>query len=80
MVFLKQKGGYVMFAMQLRPEVLEWLRKQYPVGTRAELIQMCDPCREMPPGLKGRACLTSSSGRWPITPTPARATGICSTR
>lgn len=42
-----------MFSMHLRPEVLERLREQYPKGTRVELIEMCDPYREMPPGLKG---------------------------
>lgn len=38
---------------QIRPEVLAYLREQYPAGTRVELVEMCDPYRDMPKGLKG---------------------------
>lgn len=62
MVFLKQKGGYVMFAMQLRPGVLKRLRVQYPEGTRVELIEMCDPYREMLPGLTGTVQMVDDAG------------------
>lgn len=37
----------------IRPEVLANLREQYPAGTHVELIEMCDPYRDMPRGLKG---------------------------
>jgi len=62
MVYLKQKGGFAMFAMQLRPEVLKRLREQYPEGTRVELIEMCDPYREMPPGLMGTVQMVDDAG------------------
>lgn len=62
MVYLKQKGGFAMFAMQLRPEVLKRLRVQYPEGTRVELIEMCDSYREMPPGLMGTVQMVDDAG------------------
>jgi len=62
MVYLKQKGGFAMFTMHLRPEVLKRLRVQYPEGTRVELIQMCDPYREMPPGLMGTVQMVDDAG------------------
>ena len=31
----------------------EHLRQKYPVGTRIELIQLCNDERDMPPGLRG---------------------------
>lgn len=34
-------------------ETVERLRKQYPAGTKVELVEMNDPYRHMPPGLKG---------------------------
>lgn len=42
-----------MLSMNIRPEVLKRLREQYPKDTRVELIEMNDPYRYMPPGLKG---------------------------
>lgn len=51
-----------MFSMQPRSEVLKRLREQYPKGTRVELIEMCDPYREMPPGLKGTVQMVDDAG------------------
>jgi hypothetical protein len=51
-----------MFAMHLRPEVLKQLREEYPKGTRVELIEMNDPYREMPPGLKGTVQMVDDAG------------------
>jgi len=42
-----------MFSMRIRPEILAQLREQYRPGTKVELIEMCDPYRHMPAGLKG---------------------------
>lgn len=41
------------FSMCIRSEVLKMLWEQYPPGTRIELVEMSDPYRAMPPGLKG---------------------------
>ena len=51
-----------MFAMHIRPEVLARLREEYPAGTRVELIEMNDPYREMPPGLKGTVQMVDDAG------------------
>ena len=51
-----------MFSMHIRPEVLAHLREEYPAGTRVELIEMNDPYREMPPGLKGTVQLVDDAG------------------
>ena len=51
-----------MFSMHIRPEVLARLREEYPAGTRVELIEMNDPYREMPPGLKGTVQLVDDAG------------------
>ena len=51
-----------MFSMHIRPEVLARLREEYPEGTRVELIEMNDPYREMPPGLKGTVQLVDDAG------------------
>ncbi len=34
-------------------EVVESLRARYPRGTRVELVEMNDPYRDMPAGLRG---------------------------
>ena len=34
-------------------ETINWLRKEYPIGTRVELVQMDDPYAKMNPGEKG---------------------------
>lgn len=51
-----------MFAIHLRPEVLARLREEYPAGTRVELVEMNDPYREMPPGLKGTVQMVDDAG------------------
>ena len=51
-----------MFSMHMRPEVLKQLREEYPEGTRVELIEMNDPYREMPTGLKGTVQLVDDAG------------------
>ena len=51
-----------MFSMRIRPEVLRMLREQYPTGTRVELIEMNDPYRNMPPGLKGTVLHVDDAG------------------
>ena len=51
-----------MFTMHLRPEVLKRLREEYPEGTRVELIEMNDPYREMPLGLKGTVQTVDDAG------------------
>ncbi len=48
--------------MTIRPEVLKMLRETYPEGTRVELIEMNDPYREMPSGLKGTVMHVDDAG------------------
>lgn len=51
-----------MFTMRPRPDVLDRLREQYPEGTRVELIEMYDPYRKMPQGLKGTVQMVDDAG------------------
>ena len=44
------------FMMQIRPEVVKKLREDYPPGAKVELIEMCDPYRDSPPGCMERLC------------------------
>lgn len=44
------------FMMQIRPEVLKKLREDYPPGAKVELIEMCDPYRDMPAGCMEKSC------------------------
>ncbi len=37
----------------VRPEALAVLREKYPNGCTVELIEMCDPYRDMPAGMRG---------------------------
>ena len=37
----------------VRPEVLERLRKEYPAGSRVELVYMSDPYRSIAAGTRG---------------------------
>lgn len=57
-----------MFAMRISPEVLKKLREDYPKGIRVELIEMHDPYREMPAGLRGTVEMVDDAGgthiRW----------------
>ena len=49
-------------------ETVACLRAMYPAGTRVELIEMDDPYRDMPPGLKGTVVAVDDIGtihiRW----------------
>ena len=51
-----------MFAVTIRPEILKRLREKYPPGTEVELIEMCDPYRKMPPGLRGKVTMVDDAG------------------
>ncbi len=50
------------FFIQIRPEVLKQLREKYPPGCKVELIEMCDPYRNMPSGLQGEVLFVDDSG------------------
>lgn len=49
-------------------ETVERLRAMYPKGARVELIEMDDPYRDMPPGLRGTVMAVDDIGtvhiRW----------------
>lgn len=51
----------------IRPETLERLRKEYPIGTRVELVQM-DDCQAPPVGTHGTVTGIDDTGsllmRW----------------
>lgn len=51
-----------MFSVTIRPEVLKKLREDYPPGTEVVLIEMCDPYREMPAGMKGKVLCVDDTG------------------
>ena len=51
-----------MFSMEIRPEVLKRLREEYPVGCTVELIEMCDPYRNMPAGMTSKVTLVDDAG------------------
>lgn len=42
--------------------VVESLKKEYPKGTRVELMEMNDPYRSMPQGLKGTVSCVDDTG------------------
>ena len=46
----------------IRPEVLKRLREEYTPGTKVELIEMNDPYRDMPSGLKGTVTCVDDTG------------------
>lgn len=43
-------------------EIVEKIRKRYPAGTRVELLEMNDPYRVMPKGLKGTVTWVDDTG------------------
>ena len=43
-------------------EIVEQLKKQYPAGTRVELISMCDPYARLKPGDKGTVTVVDDIG------------------
>ena len=51
-----------MFAVHIRPEVLQKLREDYPEGSTVELVEMCDPYREMPAGMRGTVQFVDDAG------------------
>ncbi len=51
-----------MMAFHIRPEILAHLREQYPAGCTVELIEMCDPYRDMPAGLRGKVIHVDDTG------------------
>ena len=48
--------------LHMRPEVLKRIREQYPVGCTVEIIEMCDPYRDMPAGLRGTVTHVDDTG------------------
>ncbi len=48
--------------LHMRPEVLKHIREQYPVGCTVEIIEMCDPYRDMPAGLRGTVTHVDDTG------------------
>lgn len=48
--------------LHMRPEVLKRIREKYPVGCTVELIEMCDPYRDMPAGLRGTVTHVDDTG------------------
>ncbi len=51
-----------MFAAHIRPEVLKKLREDYPEGCTVELIEMCDPYRSIPAGMRGTVQFVDDAG------------------
>ena len=51
-----------MFSVHIRPEVLKKLREDYPEGCTVELVEMCDPYREMPAGMRGVVQFVDDAG------------------
>lgn len=43
-------------------KIVERIRKRYPAGTRVELLEMNDPHRMMPKGLKGTVTWVDDTG------------------
>ena len=48
--------------LHMRPEMLKRIREQYPVGCTVEIIEMCDPYRDMPAGLRGTVTHVDDTG------------------
>lgn len=48
--------------LHMRPEVLKHIREQYPIGCTVEIIEMCDPYRDMPAGLRGTVTHVDDTG------------------
>lgn len=42
--------------------IVERIKKEYPAGTRVELIEMNDPYRPMPEGLQGTVTCVDDTG------------------
>ena len=48
--------------LHMRPEALKRIREQYPIGCTVEIIEMCDPYRDMPAGLRGTVTHVDDTG------------------
>ena len=48
--------------LHMRPEVLKRIREQYPSGCTVEILEMCDPYRDMPAGLRGTVTHVDDTG------------------
>lgn len=48
--------------LHMRPEELKRIREKYPVGCPVEIIEMCDPYRDMPAGLRGTVTHVDDTG------------------
>ena len=48
--------------LHMRPEMLKRIREKYPVGCTVEIIEMCDPYRDMPAGLRGTVTHVDDTG------------------
>ena len=57
-----EKEAVNLFAVHIRPEVLQKLREDYPKGCTVELVEMCDPYREMPSGMRGTVQFVDDAG------------------
>ena len=51
-----------MLGFNISPEELKRIREEYPVGCTVELIEMCDPYRDMPAGLRGTVTHVDDTG------------------
>lgn len=51
-----------MLGFNIRPEVLKRIREEYPVECTVEIIEMCDPYRDMPTGLRGTVTHVDDTG------------------
>ena len=51
-----------MHFSDITPETLKQLREEYPSGTEVELVEMNDPYRDMPQGLKGKVICVDDAG------------------
>ena len=51
-----------MFSVHIRPEVLKKLREDFPEGCTVELVEMCDPYREMPASMRGVVQFVDDAG------------------
>ena len=48
--------------LHMRPDMLQRIREKYPVGCTVEIIEMCDPYRDMPAGLRGTVTHVDDTG------------------
>ena len=51
-----------MFSMQIRPEVLARIRREFPVGSVVEVVEFHDPYQDVPTGTRGRVLVVDDCG------------------